>query len=388
MQHGVVSAPTQPALTGRPQPTALLSGGVSIPMPQGESTVVSLPTARGPDSLNPFIEGTRREDATEVLRRGPPLGQRLRVQFQRLKAAMGSMMATLAGPATQTRNPNTQNPNTQNPSTLTMRLTQHLREPRSVRILVTLVVVLALTATILTYNRRTSSDKQLFDAAVAADTVAAYQHYLQACRTCAHRSDAEAAVTRLQKAGQVADIQSHFKELLGQGRLKAPADPNASSVLHDLEAAAPNDPHIADDRASLATAIRSEEKQAADKKSAQLAAQRRVAKAAQKPKPSSKSTSSASQTAAASAAEQMPKPVFAPQPKYPSDAKGVSGWVDVEFNVNVDGSTSSAEVVGSQPQGVFDDAALHAIHTWIFTPYTENGVRARKRIRMRIQFKP
>jgi len=84
----------------------------------------------------------------------------------------------------------------------------------------------------------------------------------------------------------------------------------------------------------------------------------------------------------------LPKPVFAPPPKYPTDAKGVSGWVDVEFNVNVDGSTSSAEVVGSQPQGVFDSAALHAVHTWVFSPDTLNGVRTRKRIRMRIQFKP
>jgi TonB family protein len=380
LQHGVLSAPTQPALTGRPQPTALLSGGVSLPVP-GEATVVSLPVARGPDSLNPFIEGTRNEDATEVLRRGPSLGTRLRVLFQRLRGTVSKALAAVEAPPAR-------DPNTQSPNTLTSRLTQHLREPRSVRILVTLIVVLALTATILAYNRRTSTDKQLYDAAVAADTLAAYQHYLQSCRTCAQRSTAEAAVTRLQKTALVADLQDHFKGLLDHGQLKAPADPNAGSVLHALEVAAPDDPNIAGDRSSLEAALEAEEQRVAARKAEQQAAERRVAKASQRPKPGKTAHVAPPQTAVASADEQMPKPVFALQPKYPSDAKGVSGWVDVEFNVNVDGSTSSAEVVGSQPKGVFDDAALHAIHSWVFSPYTQNGVRARKRIRMRIQFKP
>ena len=385
LQHGVLSAPTQPAMTNRPVPTALLPGSASMPVFPGESTVVSLPTARGPDSLNPFIEGTRREDATQVLS-GPPMSDRLRLQFRRV---WGSVAALLAAPQGM---PNTQGPNTQNPTTLTSRLTRQLREPRSVRILVTAVVVVALTATIITYNRRTGGDKPLYDAAVAANTVAAYQHYLQACRSCAHRAEAEATVASLQKSAQAqaAELQGRFKTLLDHGQLKAPADPNAGSVLHELEAAAPDDPHIAQDRSSLEAALKTEEKKAAEKKVERPAPVRRVAKAAPKPK----ATSSASATPAApkqdvaAAGEVLPKAVFAPPPKYPTDAKGASGWVDVEFNVNVDGSTSSAEVVGSQPQGVFDSAALHAVHSWVFSPDTQNGVRTRKRIRMRIQFKP
>ena len=380
LQHGVLSAPTQPAMTNRPVPTALLPGSVSIPV-SGDSTVVSLPTARGPDSLNPFIEGTRREDATQVLR-GSPLSDRLRLQFRRLWSSMGALL-------TAPQNPNTQGPNTQNPSTLTSRLTQHLREPRSVRILVTAVVVVALTATIITYNRRMGGDKQLYDAAVAANTVAAYQQYLQACRSCAHRSDAETAVAGLQKTAKATELQGRFKALLDRGQLKAPADPNAGSVLHELETAAPGDTHIAEDRSSLEAALKVEERKATEKKIQRPVPVRRVAKAA--PKPSNKNASapaSPQQAEAAAAGEVLPRPVFAPPPKYPLDAKGVSGWVDVEFNVNVDGSTSSAEVVASQPQGVFDSAALHAIHTWVFSPDTRNGVRTRKRIRMRIQFKP
>jgi len=394
LQYGVMSAPTQPAATGRPQPTALLSGGGSLPeytnhprtdIMSGEATVVSLPTAHGPDSLNPFIDGTRGGDATQLMR-GTPLSQRLRVQWQRLRNVTLALWAKAQGPAVQ--QPSTQGPNTQNPSTLTSRLTQHLREPRSVRILVTALVVLALTATILAFSHRMGGDKQLYQAAVAADTVASYQHYLQACRSCDQRADAQTAVARLQKTARAADLQARFKDLLDRGRLKAPASPNAGAVLHDLEAAVPGDARIAEDRNSLDVALKAEQKKAEEEKAARAAEQRRLAKAAPKPKPAKGASAAAQKTAVASAGEQMPTAVFAPPPKYPGDAKGVSGWVDVEFNVNVDGSTSAAAVVDAKPKGVFDDAALHAIHGWIFNPYTVNGVRERKRIRMRIQFKP
>ena len=401
LQYGVMSAPTQPAPTNRPQPTALLSGGQSLPVfthqPRtdvlaGDSTVVSLPTAHGPDSLNPFIEGTRRGDATQVLGR-----VRASASGCGRNSSDCAWLRWRSGPRYRVplrRQPDTQGPNTQGPNTFTTRLTQHFKEPRSVRILVTAGVVLALIATIVIFSRRGGSDKQLYADAVAANTVAAYQHYLQACRSCDRRADAQAAVTNLQAAGQAAALQVKFKDLLDHGQLKAPADPNAGSALHDLETAAPNDPHIAGDKSALAAALKSEEKQAAQEKAKREADARRLAKAAKpKPKPAKSGSTAAKQgaaasTALASAGVEEPKPVFAPPAKYPSDAKGVSGWVDVEFNVNVDGSTSSAEVVDSNPKGVFDDAAMHAIHTWVFTPYTENGVRSRKRIRMRIQFKP
>jgi protein TonB len=85
----------------------------------------------------------------------------------------------------------------------------------------------------------------------------------------------------------------------------------------------------------------------------------------------------------------MPKPVLTPAPKYPSGVKGkLKGWVELEFTVNVDGSTSNVEVVDASPKGVFDDAALHAVHGWLFTPYTLDGERQRHRIRRRVDFKP
>ena len=386
LQYGVVSAPTQPAATNRPQPTALLSGGVSAPDFGGgqprtdlmEATVVSLPTARGPDSLNPFIEGSHRVDATQVLR-GPSLMQRLMVQLKRFKA---SAVAALTAPQGM---PNTQGPNTQGPNTLTSRLTQHLKEPRSVRILITAAVVLAVLTTILIYSRRVGNDKDLYAAAVSAGTASAYQHYLDSCRGCSQRADAQAAIARLQKVDQVANLQSSFRDLLARKQLRAPADPSADGVLHELEALAPDDSHLAEDKAALATALKAEEtRKPAVRRPVPM---RRVAKAATPRKTTARTVPKVAATAPAPRGDQ-PKLQYGPPPKYPSDAKGVSGWVDVEFNVNVDGTTSDMEVVASNPPGVFDDAALHAVHNWVFVPYTANGLRERKRVRMRIPFKP
>ena len=84
-----------------------------------------------------------------------------------------------------------------------------------------------------------------------------------------------------------------------------------------------------------------------------------------------------------------PQPVDTPAPQYPREAilNGISGWVDVEFTVNTDGSVSDVNVVQAQPVMVFNKSALRAVANWRFTPYTVNGVPETKRIRMRVDFK-
>jgi protein TonB len=54
----------------------------------------------------------------------------------------------------------------------------------------------------------------------------------------------------------------------------------------------------------------------------------------------------------------MEKP---PRPKYPREAKGVSGWVRVECLVSQKGRVQSVRVVESQPAGLFDQAAIDAM---------------------------
>lgn len=362
LQHGVMSAPTMPALSLRVPPLPPgPSGTTGTPQP-GEATSLS-PFSRGNlDSLAPLIDGTRRRGATEALVPSPFL--QAATALRRWGSAIADHFERAA----------------QDPSTFTSRVTRHLREPRELRIALTAFIVLMLAASIFIYGRRTSNDQQLYDTAVAADTVAAYQAYLRSCSDCEHRTQAQAAVARLQQstqAAQAAALQKQFDELLAKKLLAPPAEPNAGSVLKQLATLAPDDAALPANRSALDAALKVSQP-AAEKK----LPPRHVAR--------SKSNSPPAPDArmAAAANERLPKPVYAPAPKYPLDAKGAKGWVLLEFMVNIDGSTSDVQVVDSSPKGVFDEVARHAIHGWTFSPDTVNGSRQRKRIRYRLDFKP
>lgn len=79
----------------------------------------------------------------------------------------------------------------------------------------------------------------------------------------------------------------------------------------------------------------------------------------------------------ASDAPVAPGPTFREMspPKFPSSAKnaGVSGRVDVEVQVGVDGRVKDVEVVRSEPQGVFDEAAVAAVYKWTFNPAIDDA---------------
>jgi len=378
LQHGVMSVPTLPAQS-RTARRDLPPGG-----PEG-ATVVSFPTERH-DSLAPLIEGTRHPDATEVLqRRGPSPMQRLKAQMAVWKQQWHVALESAS----------------QEPNTLTGRVARQLKEPRGVRIALTALVLLVLGLSILVFARRSGDDDSRFKAASAAGTAAAYQEYLQDCKGCTHKAEAQAALDKLQQAGAVTALEDQFKDLLAKQQLAPPAKPNATDALHALEAAAADDAYIPQAKAALAAALKNQHAQpvAAPKpmaakagtgKPAAKTPPKRIAKT--QSKPASKLVPAAAPTqpvAVAAANEVMPKLLGNPIPKYPSSVKEkVAGWVDLEFNVNIDGSTSSIEVMDSSPKGVFDDAALHAMHGWVFSPYTLDGVRQRKRIRYRVEFKP
>ena len=75
-------------------------------------------------------------------------------------------------------------------------------------------------------------------------------------------------------------------------------------------------------------------------------------------------------------------------PKYPRAAqrRNQSGWVDVIFTVSMDGSVKDLEVRNSEPQDVFDTAALRAVEKWEFDPIFEDGVIVEKRAGVRMMF--
>ena len=76
-------------------------------------------------------------------------------------------------------------------------------------------------------------------------------------------------------------------------------------------------------------------------------------------------------------------------PKYPARAasRHIEGWVTVEFTVQTDGSVDDAVVVNSEPEGVFDEAALTAISKWQFKEKIVNGLAVTQRAVQKLQFK-
>lgn len=76
------------------------------------------------------------------------------------------------------------------------------------------------------------------------------------------------------------------------------------------------------------------------------------------------------------------------QAKYPETARKreVSGWVDVYFTVSESGDTVGVEVKASEPQAVFDRAAIRAVEKWKFEPVEFRGRIIDQRAAARLVF--
>ena len=91
--------------------------------------------------------------------------------------------------------------------------------------------------------------------------------------------------------------------------------------------------------------------------------------------------------ATAAAAPKLPplKMTRPPRPKYPNSAKGVEGWVRVEFYVTPQGRTERVRVLSSEPAGLFDAAAISAMEVARFEEFESTDSRLAVQ---RIVFKP
>ena len=69
-------------------------------------------------------------------------------------------------------------------------------------------------------------------------------------------------------------------------------------------------------------------------------------------------------------------PLVRVNPTYPprEQARGIEGWVIVQFNVTAAGTVRDAIVVDSEPKSVFDAAALEAIGRWRYNPRVDRGI--------------
>lgn len=77
-------------------------------------------------------------------------------------------------------------------------------------------------------------------------------------------------------------------------------------------------------------------------------------------------------------------------PQYPQDAlaQGIGGMVVLLVDVDAQGKPAKVNVDKSEPQGVFDAAAVEAVRKWRFNPALENGKPVASRIRVPISFDP
>lgn len=75
-------------------------------------------------------------------------------------------------------------------------------------------------------------------------------------------------------------------------------------------------------------------------------------------------------------------------PRYPKRARerGQSGWVDVYFTVTMNGETANISVANSEPNSIFDRAAMKAVEQWEFRPVEYRGQTIAQRAAARLVF--
>jgi len=76
-------------------------------------------------------------------------------------------------------------------------------------------------------------------------------------------------------------------------------------------------------------------------------------------------------------------------PKFPSSVRnrGITGWVELEFTVLPDGSTSDVVVTNAAPRRTFENAAVTAVSQWRYKPVVaRDGKIVEQRAAVRIRF--
>ena len=68
-------------------------------------------------------------------------------------------------------------------------------------------------------------------------------------------------------------------------------------------------------------------------------------------------------------------PLVRVNPRYPprAQARGVEGWVYLEFTITPQGTTTDIVVLDSDPKGYFERAAVNAVKKYKYKPRVENG---------------
>ncbi len=231
------------------------------------------------------------------------------------------------------------------------------------------------------------------DAGMKAMLAAARDNGVSASALNAAQRDVTAAAQKQQRTTEdIARFAKAAQERLASGNLLAPANDSAVSNAERLRLLDVRHPTtvqvVREVRARLLTETRS-----------RLAANRPAEAAAMLDAAESlggdsdlgelRAALANSQQAAATAAAAPKLPPLKmsrpPRPKYPASAKGVEGWVRVEFYVTPEGRTERVRVLSSEPAGLFDAAAIAAMEAARFEEFESTDARLAVQ---RIVFKP
>ncbi|NTS76092.1 TonB family protein [Catenovulum sp. SM1970] len=75
-----------------------------------------------------------------------------------------------------------------------------------------------------------------------------------------------------------------------------------------------------------------------------------------------------------------PNPIDRIGPIYPVGAEedGIEGWVKLSYSVNRNGLVEDILVISSEPEEIFDQAAIDALKQWRYEPIIENGTTVKR----------
>ena len=238
-----------------------------------------------------------------------------------------------------------------------------------------------------------NADRSDYWAAAALDAGADHAQVAALRESAAHLRSAATAET-------LAHLSTLFNQRLAQGRLIDPETDSAKFYLAQLVQADAAHPSTQLAHAAFAARLLDEARTARNAQDYPLAqrwlAQARAAGADGAAASLLEAQLTAAQTAAQAARVQADSFASASgltqthyvSPLYPpgAQAQRLGGWVDVQFMVAPDGSVGDASIVGAQPVGVFEHAALDAVRHWRYQPVTQDGHAVSQRARVRVLF--
>jgi TonB family protein len=198
------------------------------------------------------------------------------------------------------------------------------------------------------------------------------------------------------RADGLAHLALSFNQRLAQGHIDEPQTDSAKFYLAQLMQADPANPSVLQARSAYGARVLEE---AGDALRAQdfPAAHHWLAEARAA---GADSAATAAQQAALTAAEGEARQANTyvsestltrtryVAPTFPVEARqrGIDGWVDLHFVVGTDGAVSDVEVVGAQPVGMFEQAALDAVRRWRYQPVVRGGRTVSQRAGVRLRF--